>query len=109
MTQSSVFPLGVASIFVQQLQAVLDLSSQPCLDLRDQIEALTARFLCGPVTPTATLDFENGLRQILDECGRRIAQSVYNQVEPENPQDAPKHTQRDRQDYARKNQKSRHR
>jgi hypothetical protein len=109
MTQSSVFPLGVASIFVQQLQAVLDLSSQPCLDLRDQIEALTARFLCGPVTPTATLDFENGLRQILDECGRRIAQSVYNQVEPENPQDAPKHTQRDRQDYARKNQKSRNR
>jgi hypothetical protein len=109
MTQSSVFPLGVASIFVQHLQAVLDLSSQPCLDLREQIEALTARFLCGSVTPTATLDFENGLRQILDECGRLIVQSVYNQVEPENPQDAPKHTQRDRQDYARKNHKSRNR
>ena len=106
MTQSSVFPLGLASIFVQQLQVVLDLSSQPCLDLREQIAALVARFLCGPITPAATFDFEKDLRKLLDECGRLIAQSVYNQVEPENPQDAPKHTQRDGQDYSRKNQKS---
>jgi hypothetical protein len=109
MTQSSVFTLGVASAFVQQLQAVLDRSCQPCLDLREQTAALAARFLCGPLTATATLDFEEALRQLLDECGRLILQAVFNQIEPENPQDAPKHTQCDHQDYARKNQKSRNR
>jgi hypothetical protein len=106
MTQSSVFPLGVASIFVQQLQAILALSSQPCLDLHERIAALIARFHCGPITPAATVDFETDLRRLLDECGRLIVQSVYNQIEPENPEDAAKHTQRDRQDYSRKNQKS---
>jgi hypothetical protein len=109
MTQSSVFPLFVANIFAQQVQAFLDLSSQPCDDLHTQITALITRFFSGPITPTATLDFENALRQVLDECGRLITQSVYNQIEPENPEDTPKHTQRDRQDYTRKNQKSRNR
>jgi hypothetical protein len=33
-------------------------------------------------------------------------QSVFNHIEPESPQDASKHTQRDRQDYCRKNDKT---
>jgi len=106
MTQSNVLPLVLASAFVQQLQTILDRSGQPCLALREQIAALAARFLSGSITPAATLDFEKELRQVLDECGRLVVQSVFNQIEPENPQDAPKHTRRDRQDYARKNQKS---
>src|ERR1700733_1025480 len=107
MTQPSVFTLGMATVLVQHLQVVLDRSGQPCLDLRAQTAALATRFLCGPITPAATLDFEKALRQLLDECGRLILQSVFNQIEPANPQDAPKHTQRAGQDYARKNQKSR--
>jgi hypothetical protein len=106
MTQSIGFTLGMASVFVQQLEAILDLSSHPCLDLREQTAALVVRFFCGPITPAATFDFENDLRKLLDECGRVIVQYVYNHIEPENPQDVPKHTQRDRQDYSRKNQKS---
>src|SRR4051812_33150216 len=106
MPQSSVFTLTVATAVLGQLQALLDRSSQPCLDLRNQVSALAAQFLSAPITPAATLDFENALRQLHDECGRLILQSVFNQVEPSNPHDAPKHTQRDRQDYARKNQKS---
>src|SRR5262249_58946836 len=109
MTQSSVLALGVATAVLQQLQAILDTSSAPCLDLRQQVSALTARFLSAPITPATTLDFENDLRRILDECGRLVLQSVFNHIEPEDPQDAPKHTQRDRLDYARKNQKSSHR
>jgi hypothetical protein len=98
--------LGVATAVVQQLQVVLALASAPCLCLREQIATLTARFLSAPITPAATLDFENNLRRLLDECGRLVLQSVFNHIEPENPQDAPKQTQRDRQDYGRKNQKS---
>src|SRR6266568_5422422 len=101
MTQSSVLTLAVATAVLQQLQAVLALSSQPCLHLSEQVAARSARFLSGPITPASTLDFENGLRELLDECGRLIVQSVFNQIEPENPQDAPKHTERARQDYSR--------
>ena len=106
MPQSSVLTLSVATAVLGQLQAVLDSSSQPCLDLHQQVAALTAGFLGAPITPAATLDFETALRRLLDECGRLILQSVFNHIEPEDPQDAPKHMQRDRQDYSRKNQKS---
>ncbi len=109
MTQSSVFALSLASAFVQHLQTVLDRACQPCLAVQEQIAARAARFLAEPITPLATHAFENDLRQLLDECGRLVLQSVFNQIEPEEAQDAPKHAQRDREDYVRKNEKSRNR
>src|SRR5260370_24657573 len=104
MTQSSVFHLVAATLAVQQLPFVLDRSCQPCLALHEQINTLLTRFLCSPITPAATLDFEKELRQLLDECGRQVLEAIFNQIEPENATDAPTHAQRDRQDYARKNQ-----
>jgi hypothetical protein len=98
MTQSSVLALGVATAVLQQLQAVRALASAPCLGLGEQIAALTARFLSAPITPATALDFENDLRRLLDGCGRLVLQEVFNHIEPEDPQDAPKHTPRDRQD-----------
>ena len=109
MTQSSVCALGLASVLLQHLQTTLDRACQPCLAMHEQIAARVARFLCAPITPAATHAFENDLRQLLDECGRLVLQSVFNQNEPEKAQDAPKHAQRDREDYLRKNQKSRNR
>jgi hypothetical protein len=106
MNQSTVLPLAVATLVLQQLQAILSLSSQPCLVLREQVMDLTSHFLAQPITPAATLDFEKRLRALLDECGRLVLQSVVNHIEPATPQEAPKHIQRDRQDYCRKNQKS---
>src|SRR5437588_4414783 len=106
MTQSSVLALGVATAVLEQLQVVLSLSSVPCLGLSEQVATRTARFLAAPITPAATLDFENDLRQLLDECGRLVLETVFNHIEPPSPQDAPKHTQRDRHDYSRKNHKS---
>jgi hypothetical protein len=106
MTQSSVLTLAVATAVLQQLQPLLDQARQPSLRLSEQISTLTVRFLAAPITPVATLAFEKDLRLLLDQCGRLVLESVYNHVEPSNPLDAPKHTQRDRQDYARKNQKS---
>jgi hypothetical protein len=98
--------LGAATAVVQQLQVVLSLSSAPCLALTEQVSTLTARFLAAPITPAATLAFENDLRCILDECGRLVLQTTFNHIEPESPQDAPKYLERDRQDYSRKNHKS---
>ncbi len=106
MTQSSVLPVALATAVLAELQAILALSSQPCRCLREQVETLTARFLSQPITPLGTRDFENALRQILDECGRRVAEAVYNHIEPPTPQEAPKHLERHGQDHCRKNQKS---
>jgi hypothetical protein len=107
MTQSSIVPLLLATTIAQQLQAVLDRAQAPCLDLKACLDALLVGFLSQPITPAATLDFEISLRRLLDECGRSIVESVFNHIEPEKPQDAPKHTERDRLDYVRKNEKSR--
>ena len=109
MTQSSVLTLTLATTVLPQLQAALEQSSRPCDSLKEQVEALVARFLSAPITPAATLDFETSLQQLLTECGRLVVQATFNQVEAENPQDAPKHSQCDRQDYLRKNSKSRNR
>jgi hypothetical protein len=106
MTQSSVFALYVATALLQQLQPVLDHSSQASQALNEQIALLITRFFSGAITPATFYDFEKTLRQLADEACRQIVEAVANHVEPENPQDAPKHVQRDRQDYARKNQKS---
>ncbi len=106
MTQSSGLPLALATTVLHQLQAILTLASAPCQSLSNQVSASVARFVAAPTTPANTLAFENDLRLLLDECGRQILQTVFNHLEPQDPQDAPKHTQRDRQGYVRKNQKS---
>jgi hypothetical protein len=106
MTQSGVFAMTVATAVLQQLQPILEGSTQPCLGLSEQVSALIARYLCAPITPASTFAFETDLRRLLDECGRLVVQSVFSHIEPENAQDTPKHTQRDRQDYSRKNDKS---
>jgi hypothetical protein len=109
MNQSSVLTLAVATAVLPQLQAALEQSCCPCDCLRERVSALAARFLTAPITPASTLDFETSLQHLLTECGRQVVQAVFNQVEPEDPQHAPKHTQRDRQDYSRKNAKSKNR
>lgn len=106
MMQSIVSPLAAAMVLCQELQAIAVLSSQPCHGLREQIDALIARFLLGPINSATTLEFEKDLRKILDECGRLVVESVFNHIEPAAAKDAPKHTQRDGQDYCRKNEKS---
>ena len=106
MTQSSVSPLLLATAILHDLQDRLALSTAPCQALADQMALLVARFSAAPLTPTATLDFENDLRRLLDECGRQILQTLFNHLESDNPTDEPKHLRYQRQDYVRKNHKT---
>jgi hypothetical protein len=108
MTQSNVLTVALATV-LPQLHAALEQSSRPCVRLQEQVQALAARFLGAPLTPASTLDFETSLQHLLAECGRQIVESVFNHIEPEKPQDAAKHVERDRQDYSRKNAKSKNR
>ena len=107
MSSSCVLTLALATLGLPNLQPLRALSSQPCLRLSEQIAALIAGFLATPITPAATLDFENALRLLLDECGRHVLENAINFIEPSQAQDSPKHIDRDHQEYARKNQKMR--
>src|SRR5436305_273672 len=106
MAQSSVLTLALATSVLPQLQAALEQACCPCVCLKEQLSALVARFLTAPTTPASTLDFEASVHLLLVECGRQVVQAAFNHIEPADPQDAPKHTQRDRLDYSRKNAKS---
>jgi hypothetical protein len=99
----------MATLAVQQLTLVVQSSCQSCLDLHEKITTLLTHFLSAPTTPPATLAFEKDLRKLLDECGRQVLEATFNHIEPEDTAAAPKHAERDRQDYTRKNQKSRNR
>src|ERR1035438_7022522 len=80
--KSIVLAVVAATVVFQDLQAILARSRQPCLSLGEQLDALTRCFLCQPITPASTLEFENGLRLLLDECGRLVLQAVFNHIEP---------------------------
>jgi hypothetical protein len=109
VTYSSISVLALTTLVLQHLQSAAEQSAKPCVLLREQVTALTTRFLSAPPTPASTLEFETSLLHLLTECGRLIVEDVLNHIEPQPPQEAPKHTQRDGQDYSRKNEKSRNR
>jgi hypothetical protein len=106
MTQSTALPLTLATVIFGQLQNTLDLVASPCQQLQQQLLNRLAAFLTQPPTPQATRNLETDLQRLLTECGRLILQAALNHIEPDNPADAPKHTQRHGQDYCRKNHKS---
>jgi hypothetical protein len=109
MTQSTALPLTLATMIFGQLQNTLDLVASPCQQLHQQLLDRLTSFFTQPPTPQATLDLENDLQRLLVECGRQILEATLNHIEPESPADAPKHCQRQEQDYCRKNHKSNNR
>src|SRR5262249_47919900 len=109
MNQSSFLTLTLATTVLPQLREALEDSSRPCLSLHDQASALVARFLTAPITPLPPPALEPPLPQLPAGCGRQVVRAASTHTERETPQDAPKHPRRDRQDYTRKNAKSRNR
>lgn len=99
-------PLTLASSLVTQIQTCGVVAHQPCRQLQQQLQQRLAAFLAQPLTPQAVLDFETDLRAFLDDCGRRFLETVFNQLEPAQPQDAPQQVTQEQLDYSRKESKS---
>lgn len=106
MISPAILPFTLATAVVNQLATSATLSSLPCQTLQQQVLQRITLFLAQPLTPQATYQFENDLRQLLDHCGRQILEATFNHIEPEHPSDSPKHAARDDLEYCRKNQKS---
>jgi hypothetical protein len=67
----------------------------------DRIRQLVENFLRNPVTPQATAQFEQDLKQVLRDLGRGVVQWTYNQVEPAAPAALPPHVQFEGNTYRR--------
>jgi hypothetical protein len=76
------------------------------LPLRDDLRQLVQNFLRESLTPEAVLKLERQLQQQLQEAGRRLLESLYNSLEPEEPEALPKRAESEHQEFSRKNQKS---
>jgi len=81
----------------------------------ENIDRLVRAFVSQPVTPQATLDFENGLQDELREIGRLTVEIAYNSLEPNvdviapDSPEMPKQVEFDGQQYSRKNAKTNNR
>ena len=84
-------PAGVASTTLDEVLA-------PC---RERLHALLERFRRGTVTPLATAQFEQALRQAQDEQARLIAEWTYNHLEPAQVKALPPQVQFEGSSYAR--------
>ena len=66
-------------------------------------------FVTQPITPAATLDFENDLKDSGDECSRQVMEIVLNSIEPDSPEDMPRQVELESQQYSRKKSKTNNR
>jgi hypothetical protein len=70
-----------------------------------KLRELLARFMSNPVTPAATLEFEQALQQFFRETSRQVVQCIYNGLESA-PAELPKQVRYQGQSYTRLNRKT---
>jgi len=73
--------------------------------LRQIVKTIIA-FLHNEVSPTSSLRFEEGLKQILRDMGRVVTEWTYNHVEPDDPHSLPHDVHFEGTGYRRLNQKT---
>lgn len=71
-----------------------------------QIVKTAIAFLHNEVSPTSSLQFEEGLKQILCDVGRVVAEWTYNHVEPDDPHRLPHDVHCEASGYRRLNRKT---
>jgi hypothetical protein len=74
--------------------------------LLTQIVETAVAFLHNEVSPTGSLQFEEGLKQILRDVGRVVAEWTYNHVEPDDPHRLPHDVHCEASGYRRLNRKT---
>ena len=70
--------------------------------LWDRIRQLICEFFADPITPWATHEFETTLAYLLRKIGRKVVMWVYNQIEPDDPESAPRRIVFEGETYRRK-------
>jgi len=78
-------------------------------EVSPKITAAVMAFLAQAVSPQTTFELEKKLEQLLREIGRQLLETVFNRLEPEDPEGMPKQFTQQQQEYSRKQEKSNNR
>ena len=115
MTYSSQLALILTSLLTAKTPGADDGngSGQPLVPLQEYLQPalqrlldLAAAFRAAPVSPQATLQFEQQLQLHLRELGRQVLQHTYNALEPDDVAALPKHVRFEASSYTRTNRKT---
>jgi hypothetical protein len=109
MQNVNLFGLFLATLFSKDFHPVDEELRRIHEEVSPKIAAAVMAFLGQGVSPQATFQLEKELQRLLREIGRRILETVFNRLEPEDPQSLPKHFTEQQQEYSRKQQKSNNR
>jgi hypothetical protein len=109
MRNSNLFGLLLATWVSRDFQEIDDGLRHIREEVGKQMTGVVMAFLGQGVTPQTTFEFEEELERLLREIGRRILETVFNRLEPEDPETLPKHFTRQQQEYSRKQEKTNNR
>ena len=109
MYKNNHYGLMLAIVVAAGLQRVHEECRDTAESVVGEVLQRIVAFLAQPVDPEATWEFEKDVEQLLREMGRRILEVVYNQLEPEEPENLPKRFVDQQQEYSRKNEKTNNR
>lgn len=99
----------MVSLIAQDVHRILEEARSAAESQLEEIDQLAQAFLLQPITPEATWEFENAVKDRLNELGRGMLEVIYNQLEADNPDEMPKHVQFEGHEYSRKNEKTNNR
>jgi len=109
MQNSNLFGLLLATLVSKDFQEIDEELRGIREEVGKQMTGVVMAFLGQGVTPRTTFEFEEELERLLRDIGRRTLETVFNCLEPEDPQSLPKHFTQQQQEYSRKQEKSNNR
>ena len=109
MQNVNLFGLFLGTLVSKDFQQIDEQLRRILEEVSPKITATVMAFLGQGVSPQATFQLEKELERLLREIGRQTLETVFNRLEPEDPQGLPKHFTQQQQEYSRKEEKSNNR
>lgn len=109
MQNSNLFGLLLATLVSKDFQEIDEELCRIREEMGKQMTGVVMAFLGQGFTPRTTFEFEKELERLLRDIGRRTLETVFNRLEPEDPESLPKHFTQQQQEYSRKQEKSNNR
>jgi len=109
MQNDNLFGLLLATLFSKDFHQVDEELRRIQEEISPKITAVVIAFLTQGVSPQTTFQLEKDLERLLREIGRQTLETLFNRLEPEDPQSLPRHFTQQQQEYSRKQEKSNNR
>jgi len=109
MQDSNLFGLLLATLVAPEFREIDEELRRIREEVGEQMTQTATAFLAQGGSPQTTFQFEEELERLLREIGRQTLETVFNRLEPEDPENLPKHFTYQQQEYSRKQEKTNNR